>query len=60
MLPLHGKLTCLDRVRFTSMFMLRVPANGVEVDTRKMSGIWLGEHKSEEFLVERTYTKVWK
>lgn len=47
--PFHGKLVSLDRVRNTSMFTLRVPEIGTEVDTRRMSGIWLGEYKSKYF-----------
>lgn len=44
-LPLHGKLISPDRVRYTSMFILRVPEIGTEVDTRRVSGIWLGEYR---------------
>ena len=52
--PLHGKRTHLDRVRHTSVFL---PANSVEVDSRKLNDICLGKHKGEEFLVERIYNK---
>lgn len=55
-LSLHGTLISLDRVRYTSMFTLRVPRNGTEVDTRRISGICLGELRSEE----STYIKAWQ
>ena len=50
--PLHGKLTHLDRVRNTSVFL---PENSV--DSRKLNDICLGKHKGEELLVERIYNK---
>lgn len=59
-LSLHGQFTSLQLDTHPSMFILRVPPSGIEIDTRRMSSIWLGELRDEIFMVKSIYTKTYK
>lgn len=46
-LPFYWKHTIQDGIRYALVLTLRVPGNSIDVDTRRMSAIWLGEHRSK-------------